>query len=61
MSDRVHRIIGFVTAILVGVVAYTALGDVLSHDAIGYLAFATFVLQAIGNSWRVLFPESTTP
>ena len=58
MSDRIHRIVMFASAILVGVTSYTALGDVMSKEAIGWLAFVTFVVTLIGNSWRVLFPDS---
>ena len=58
MSDRVHRVVMFAAAILVGVTSYAALGDIISKEMIGWLAFVTFLLTVVGNSWRILFPEA---
>lgn len=59
MSDRVHRVIGFAQAILVGVAGITGISDTVSKDTLAYIALAAGVLTIVSTSWRILFPEST--
>ena len=57
MSDRVHRIIGFAQAILIGVAGISGVNDTISKDALAYIALAAAVLTLINGSWRILYPE----
>lgn len=58
MSDRIHRAIMFASAVLVGIAGITGISDTISKDAVSYLAIAAAALTVVGNSWRILFPES---
>lgn len=58
MSDRVHRAIVFGAAVLVGFVGITGVSDAVSKDVLSWTAIVAAGLTVVGNSWRILFPES---
>ena len=58
MSDRVHRIVGFLQSVLIGVAGVTGISDTISKDTLAYIAIGAAVLTVVNSSWRVLFPEA---
>lgn len=59
MSDRVHRIIMFGSAVLVGFIGIAGVGDVVSKDVLSWLAIAAATGTVVGNAWRTYFPQGS--
>ena len=59
MSDRVHRVVGFLQSVLIGVAGITGASDVISKDTLAWIAIAAAVLTVVNGSWRILFPQPT--
>lgn len=59
MSDRIHRVIMFASAVLVGIAGITGISDVAGRDAVSWMALAAAALTIVGNSWRILFPHAS--
>ena len=58
MSDRIHRFIMFGVAVAVGFVGIAGVGDLVSHLVLGWISLAAALGTIVGNSWRILFPET---